>query len=105
MDEGEVVGGSVVLVEFPRRRPHQSTDREIETRRAELAFIPAPGLELVDPVLIARVTKDVHRRSIDLGIPPSALLIGDHAGIPDARSDEAMANEREPLLVPREPGE
>ena len=74
--ELEVVGRGVVLGETAVRGAHQTAHRQVEAGRAVLALVVAPGAEVLDLVVLARVAQHLRHRPVDLRVAAPASLVG-----------------------------
>lgn len=85
------------------RRSHKTTNRQIETGRAELPLIVTVGREGNDFIGIAGVFQSLNDGSIDLGITSPAPLVGDLSAVTHTRQYQAMLDFANRRLIAAQP--
>src|SRR6516162_1035969 len=103
--QGEIIGRTVVFRVLAVGRPHQATDRQIETGRAILPLVVAIGDERRDAVWHLIVMEYVGDDVIDRGVPSPPLFISYATWIAKAGKHETMSDAPDLILVAGEPGE
>src|SRR5687767_7175964 len=93
----------MVLGEPAVRRPHQTTDRKVEARRAVLPLVVAVRLEGQYAVALVGMAQHVLNRAVDGRTSMSAALVRGHPFITDTAEHDAMPDPRDYVLVAGQP--
>src|SRR5215831_1480018 len=87
------------------RRTRQTSHRQIDTRRAILAFVMAIGIKVADLIVIARLLEDVDDRTVDFSIASPALLVSKLTRVSQVDEDEPMFDSSDLILVAPKPSD
>src|SRR5690606_18549284 len=82
---------------------HETTDREIETRRAVLALVVTVGFEVLHRVCVAAVAQYVLGGTVDVRVAAAAAFVREATAVADAGDDQPMPYARRRRFVAGEP--
>src|ERR1700741_659581 len=88
---------------FAVLRALEHPDRQVEPGRAILAFVITIRREIKYRTVAASMSQDMRHHLIDFRVATTAPLIGRAATISDARYNQSMLDEGNPVLVSSKP--
>ena len=103
--EAQIVGRGVIFRVLAMRSAPETSDRKIESRRAELPFVVAVGREIAELEGCPPRPQDVLDGPVDIGGETPAALVVDAAAVADASEHKTVLDAADFVLIARQPGD